>query len=117
MRALAPLCGTVAMDVKLPSAIGRAVWDLHAAFLKETPRATFAKVVLTAAATDAELRAVLSLLRAAPRRPLLVLQPATAIGGAVSMPPARVLRWEDAARRAGLKTLVAPQWQHLWGVR
>ncbi len=117
LRALAPLCDAVAMDLKLPSSIGRDCWDLHAAFLAEAPPATFVKVVLTARSTDAELRRVLALLRAAPRRPLLVLQPATAFGGALPMPPAGVLRWEDAARRAGLKTLVAPQWQHLWGVR
>ncbi|MDE2490775.1 MAG: 7-carboxy-7-deazaguanine synthase QueE [Elusimicrobia bacterium] len=117
MRALAPLCGVVAMDVKLPSATGRACWDLHRAFLEESPRGTFAKIVLAENSTDAELRRAIALLKSAPRRPLLVLQPATPFAGARPMPPARVLRWEDAARRAGLKTLVAPQWHHFWGLR
>lgn len=117
MRALAPLCDVVSMDVKLPSSTGRAVWDLHAAFLKEAPRGTFAKIVLTSKTTDAEWTRVLSLLRASPRKPLIVLQPATRFGGVSPIAPADCLRYEDLARRAGFQTLVAPQWHHLWGVR
>ncbi len=117
MRALASLSDVVSMDIKLPSSTGRAVWDLHAAFLKEAPRGTFAKVVLTSKTTDAEWTRVLSLLREAPRKPLIVLQPATRFGGALPIAPADCLRYEDLARRAGFKTLVAPQWHHLWGVR
>ena len=117
MRALAPLCDVVSMDVKLPSSTGRALWDLHAAFLKEAPRGTFAKVVLTAQATDAEWSRVLSLLKHAPRKPLLVLQPATPVARVKPMEPSRVLAFEDRALKAGLKTLLAPQWHHLWGVR
>lgn len=117
LRAVAPLCDVVSMDLKLPSSTGRATWDLHAAFLKEAPRGTFAKVVLTRKTTDAEWSRVLSLLKAAPRKPLLVLQPATPFGRVKPMEPSRVLALEDRALKAGLKTLVAPQWHHLWGVR
>lgn len=117
MRALAPLCDAVSMDVKLASSTGRVTWDQHRAFLQEAPRGTFVKVVLTARTTEAEWRRVVSLVRAAPLRPLLVLQPATRFGGAEPLAPSECLRFEDQARRAGLKTLVAPQWHHLWGVR
>lgn len=117
MRALAPLCDAVSMDLKLPSATGRATWGLHEAFLKEAPKGTFVKVVLTARATDAEWRKVLALLKKAPRRPALVIQPATPFGGVLPPEPSRVLRFEDLARRAGLDARVMPQWHHLWRVR
>jgi organic radical activating enzyme len=117
MRALAPLCDAVSMDVKLPSATGRATWGLHEAFLKEAPKGTFVKVVLTSRATDAEWRKVLALLRGAPRKVPLVIQPATRFGGVLPLPPARVLRFEAAARRAVPDVRVMPQWHHLWQVR
>ncbi len=117
MRALAPLCDAVSMDVKLPSSVGRALWGVHTAFLKEAPRGTFAKVVLTDRTTDAEWAHALALLGAAPRRPLLILQPATPIGGVVPPSPPRILALENRALRAGLKTLIVPQWHHLWEVR
>lgn len=117
MRALAPLCDVVSMDVKLPSATGRATWGLHEAFLKEAPKNTFVKVVLTSNATEAEWRKVLALLKGAPRRLPLVIQPATIFGGAKPLPPARVLKFEDMARRAVPDVRVMPQWHHLWRVR
>jgi organic radical activating enzyme len=117
LSAVAPLCDVVAMDVKLPSATGRETWAAHAAFLEEAPRGTFVKVVLTARSTEAEWRRVLALLRAAPRRVPLVLQPATPGFGADAIAPARCLRLEAQARRVLRDVRVVPQWHHLWRVR
>ena len=117
MRALAPLCDVVSMDVKLPSATGRETWSLHEAFLKEAPRGTFVKVVLTSRTTEAEWRRVLALLKAAPRKVPLVLQPATRFGGAEPISPAKCLAFEDQARRVLSDVRVMPQWHHLWNVR
>jgi organic radical activating enzyme len=117
MRALAPLCDVVAMDVKLPSSTGRPTWSLHESFLREAPEGTFVKVVLTSRSTEAEWRRVLALLKDAPRKVPLVLQPATRFGGAESIPPARCLRFEDMARRVVSDVRVVPQWHHLWQVR
>lgn len=114
MRALAPLCDTVAMDVKLPSSTGRATWELHRSFLKEAPRGVFVKVVLTSRSTEPEWRKVLALLRNAPRRVPLVLQPATPLRGVRPIPPERRLRFEDMARRAVRDVRVVPQWHRLW---
>lgn len=116
MRALAPLCEVVAMDLKLPSATGRATWDLHRAFLEAAPRGTFVKVVLTARSTEAEWRKVLALLKGAPRRLPLVLQPATAMHGADTIAPARCLRFESLARRAVRDVRIVPQWHHYWSL-
>ena len=117
MRALAPLCDAVSMDVKLASSTGRETWALHRAFLKEAPRGTFVKVVLTSRTTDSEWRQVLSLLKNAPRKVALVLQPATRFGGAEPIAPAKCLHFEDLARRVVSDVRVMPQWHHLWRVR
>jgi organic radical activating enzyme len=117
MRALAPLCDVVSMDIKLSSSTGRDTFSLHEAFLRETPKETFVKVVLTSRTTDAEWRKVLSLVKSAPRKVALVLQPATPFGGALPIDPARCLRFEDAARRVARDVSVVPQWHHLWRVR
>lgn len=118
MKALAPLVDVVAMDVKLPSAVGRECWGLHAAFLDEAPAAkTFVKVVLTAKTTDDELGKVLALLRGVSQRVPLVLQPVTPGFGADPVAPRRCLAFETRARRSRRDVRVIPQWQHLWGVR
>ena len=117
LAAVAPLCDVVSMDVKLPSATGRDTWSAHREFLSGAPRGTFVKVVLTARATEAEWRRVISLVRAAPSRPPLVLQPATPGFGADAIPPARCLRFETLARRVLRDVRVVPQWHHLWKVR
>jgi len=117
MRALAPLCDSVSMDIKLPSSTGRDTFSLHKAFLEEAPAGTFVKVVLTSKTTDSEWRKVIALLKGAPRAVPLVLQPATRFGGAEPISPARALRFEDQARRALRDVSVVPQWHHLWRVR
>jgi organic radical activating enzyme len=117
LRALAPLCDFVSMDIKLSSSTGRDTFSLHKAFLAEVPKGTFVKVVLTSKTTDAEWRQVLALLKGSRRKIPLVLQPATRFGGAEPIPPARCLKFEDMARRAGLRASVVPQWHHLWQVR
>jgi len=117
MRALAPLCDVVAMDVKLPSATGRETWSMHREFLKEAPRGTFVKVVLTSRATEAEWRRVLALMKDAPRRFPLVLQPATRFSSAKPASPETCLRFETLARRVVRDVRIVPQWHHLWRVR
>lgn len=117
MRALAPLCDAVSMDVKLPSSTGRSTWSQHAAFLQEAPKGTFVKVVLTAKTTAAEWRQVLALLQGAPREVALVMQPATRFGGAEPIPAARCLAFETMAKRVCPDVTVMPQWHHLWRVR
>lgn len=116
MRALAPLCDVVAMDVKLPSSTGRATWGMHRAFLEEAPRGTFVKVVLTAGSTEAEWRQVLALMKGAPRLFPLVLQPATAMHGADTIPIARCLRFEAMARKSVRDVRIVPQWHHYWSL-
>jgi pyruvate-formate lyase-activating enzyme len=117
LRAVAPLCDVVAMDVKLPSSTGRQTWALHKAFIKEVPKGTFVKVVLSSRSTLAEWRQVLDVLRAAPRRLPLILQPATRFGGVEPLPAHLCEQFKKLARPIARQVRIVPQWQHIWGVR
>ncbi len=119
----------VAMDVKLPSAIGRDFWKEHAEFLKVAAGKAFLKVVLTAETTDEEVDRALGLAASAATAPLVVLQPATPIAPlddrlarrdgtarVVPPPPARIAAWWEEARRRLPRVAIIPQMHPLWGM-
>jgi organic radical activating enzyme len=124
----------VAMDVKLPSAIGRSFWAEHEEFLKIAGGKAFVKIVLTEDLTEEEMARATTLLAAARPVPPLVLQPATVVPeiptGAgtrrgngspvarrVSPPsPKRIEAWKEFARRRLIDVRVLPQMHPLWGV-
>ncbi|MBI5882880.1 MAG: 7-carboxy-7-deazaguanine synthase QueE [Elusimicrobia bacterium] len=113
----APLCDTVAADIKLPSSAGRETWSEHLEFLRVAPEKTFVKVVLTVRTTDAEWRQVIRLLAEASPDIPLVLQPATAVRGTEPIEPRRALRFLRQARGYLKDVRLIPQWHPLWGVR
>ncbi len=108
----------IAMDVKLPSAIGRDVFAASREFLRiaqqharQTDRPdVFVKVVLTAEAGNAELVRAFETVAGVDRRIPVVLQPVTP-AGAVKQPPgpARVLEVFDLARGILNEVRVIPQ--------
>jgi len=116
LKALLPWTDLVAMDVKLPSSIGRDCWAAHREFLRAAPASTFVKVVLTEKSTEDEFDRVVALVRESPRRPPLYLQPATPFAGVRPISPERCLRFEAKARRVVRRVFVRPQWHHLWNV-
>ncbi|MFH1723387.1 MAG: 7-carboxy-7-deazaguanine synthase QueE [Elusimicrobiota bacterium] len=114
----------VAVNIKLPSAVGRPLWSAHAEFLRAVPAGGFVKVVLTDASASEEWERVIRLMEEnAPRLPL-ILQPATPVpstrhaGRSVgTIPPERALAFLWAARfRLGEVRLI-PQWHPVWGMR
>jgi len=118
---LAKEVDTLAVDLKLPSAVGRALWDEHAAFLTAVIRAgvpeAFAKVVLTSASTQEEWSRVLDLMEAcAPGIPL-ILQPATPGPASAPLPAGAALGFLDLALRRSIKARLIPQWHPVWGLR
>ncbi len=116
-RRLAPLCDATAMDVKLPSATGRATWSEHLEFLAVAPKKTFAKVVLTSKTTASEWRQVIRLMQeSAPDIPL-VLQPATAFAGVEPLRPEEVLKFLGQARALLKNAKLIPQWHPVWGLK
>jgi hypothetical protein len=125
----------VAMDVKLPSAIGRAFWTEHMKFLKIAGGRAFVKIILTDDVPEEEMARAIALLAAARPVPPLVLQPVTAVPGIrpgagsrrangfpkarrVSPPsPERVEAWREFASRRLPDVRVLSQMHPLWGVR
>jgi 7-carboxy-7-deazaguanine synthase len=118
----------VAMDVKLPSSIGRAFWDEHAEFLRTSAGKAFVKIVLTADTTDEELERAFALAAAADPVPPVILQPVTPIAelegrlagadkGLVSPPtPARLAGWWEWSRRKLPLVKIIPQMHPVWGM-
>ena len=99
------LTDVAAVDLKLPSATGKAHWKAHAEFLRLVPEGSFVKVVVTEATRDAEVaEAVRVTAENAPRLPFII-QPATAVpsaqgDGRMVVPPAaaRLRDFVEAAK-------------------
>ncbi|MBL8024336.1 MAG: 7-carboxy-7-deazaguanine synthase QueE [Elusimicrobia bacterium] len=130
-RSLAPLCDVVAADIKLPSAIGRALWAEHEEFLRLAGDRVFVKIVLTAQTTEDELEMAVNLLSRLTPVPPLVLQPVTLIGDLegrlldaesvapvqiLPPPPARLVGFWDWARQRIPVVKLVPQMHPIWGL-
>ena len=115
-RGLAPLCDTVAMDIKLPSATGRETWSEHLEFLRVAPEKTFAKVVLTAGSTPAEWRQVIRLMQEVSTNIPLVLQPATPFAGTDTIPPGLAVGFLHQAQALLKDVRLIPQLHPVWGL-
>lgn len=130
-RPLVPFCDVVAADIKLPSAIGRALWAEHEEFLRLAGDKAFVKIVLTDQTTDDEFETAVNLLSRLTPPPPLVLQPVTPVADlesrlqeagtvaaarVVPPAPARLVGfWEWARPRLPLVKLVS-QMHPLWGL-
>ncbi len=117
LRRLAPLCDTVAMDLKLPSATGRESWSEHLEFLRVAPEKTFAKAVLTSRSTQAEWRQVIRLMQEVSSNIPLILQPATPFAGAEPLAPERVVQFLRQAAALLKDVRLIPQWHPIWRLR
>lgn len=117
------LFDAVAVDLKLPSAIGFSAWTQHAEFLRDLPAGSYAKVVLTEDSKRDEWDRVVDLLaEVAPHLPLY-LQPATPAaslrkaGTTVRpIPPRRAVEFYHGARSRLRFVRVVPQWHPVWGL-
>lgn len=114
LRRLAPLCDTIAMDIKLPSATGRETWSEHLEFLRVAPEKTFAKVVLTAKSTEFEWRQVIRLMQEVSSNIPLILQPATPFAGVDAIEPAQCLKLLRQASALLKDVRLIPQWHPVW---
>lgn len=108
---------TVAADVKLPSAGGRAAWTAHDKFFRLLPKGSFVKVVLTAETTWTEWEKLLDLMkRAAPTLPL-VMQPVTASKPAREVPHEKLFAFLAEAKDRHRDVRLIPQWHKIWGIK
>ena len=113
----AALADVVSMDMKLPSAVGRPLWNEHAEFLAVAPERTFVKVTLTKDSSFREFETMLGVLRKFPRVPLF-LQPATGVhAGAVPIGSKKALVFLLVAKKRLADVRLSRQWHPIWGFR
>ena len=130
-----PFVDVVAMDIKLPSAIGRDAWDDHRKFLgairgtafdpgEREPRTLFVKVVVGANTAALEVVHAAEIIAETSPRILLVLQPESGALLSERAPRERAVRVLELCRRAQQAALevldevrVMPQSHRILGVR
>lgn len=111
-----PHIDIISMDIKLPSAAGRAYWEEHERFLRvAAAREVFVKVVLTAGTDDDELRRAMTLVAGIDRRIPVILQPVSPVNGVAGIPPESVLRLQALALEHVNDARVIPQTHKMMG--
>lgn len=107
-----------AMDIKLPSETRKNNWRRHFSFLKLLPKNSFIKIILTAAATEKEIKKAVAIIKkAAPNIPV-VFQPATPRDGVKTVEPEKLYKFLRIARRHLKNVTVTPQLHKLlWRIK
>jgi len=109
-----PLIDVVAMDIKPPTASGKAFWSTHRNFLAAAGDKAFVKLVVAANTELEEAEAAARLVAAAGRDIPLVLQPA---GGALAPDMQFVRKCRAIADRHLAHVSIIAQMHKIWGVR
>lgn len=100
----------ISMDIKLPSALPRPVWEAHRSFLRiARAKDLYLKMVLSAETREEEFFEGVRLIREEAPDALLILQPVTPFGGCEAIAPARVLALQAAAAQQLRDVRVIPQ--------
>ena len=98
LEKLLPAVDIVSMDIKLPSAAGRALWEEHRAFLETAKRKdVYVKLVVTAETPEEELLTAFRLIAEAGADIPLILQPVTPRGGCTPPAPSEMMRLHGLA--------------------
>jgi 7-carboxy-7-deazaguanine synthase len=124
-------CDVVAMDVKLPSAVGRDFWDAHAEFLRLAGAKAFVKIVVTSDTPQREFERAVALVSAQNPVPPVILQPVTPVeelarrlngdtngqnARLIPPPPNQMVKWWDWALHRLPDVRLIPQLHPMWGV-
>ena len=104
----------VAMDIKPPSASGRAQWATHRYFLAAAGDKAFVKLVVTGSTEPDEVEAAARLVAGASRDIPFVLQPAS---GESAPDMQTVRRYRAIADRHLAHVSIISQMQKIWGIR
>jgi 7-carboxy-7-deazaguanine synthase len=113
----------IAMDIKLPSAThGEDYFAAHREFLlaaKNSPATVFVKIIVTAAANEAELQQAFGLVREIAPNIEVILQPATPTGEDKTLAPSpqQVLAWQTLGLAKLPRVRVIPQTHKIIGQR
>jgi hypothetical protein len=117
MEAVARHCAVVAMDVKLPTATGRAYWSEHRRFLSAAGSKAFVKVVVEESSTLDEFSKAVSLAAESSPKPIFVIQPATPFGPARAPSAEQLAHFFSVARKELPDVRILPQQHKMWNVR
>ncbi|TDA69815.1 MAG: 7-carboxy-7-deazaguanine synthase QueE [Clostridia bacterium] len=107
---LLPMVDIISMDIKLPGACGRELWEEHREFLRLAgKKRLFVKIVVTSDTLDEEIEQAMALVAGEDGRIPVVLQPVTP--GSRAQPPAaaRLRAWQERALSALEDVRVIPQ--------
>ncbi len=113
----------VAMDIKLPSSCGKALWQDHNIFLQILKNSSlqtgdyFVKIVLTSKTTLLEIRKAIELIGRIDRLIPLILQPVTAIEKIKTVAAKHIFAYQEYAQRTLQNVKVIPQIHKIIGVR
>ncbi len=100
----------ISMDIKLPSAVGRDLWEEHRRFLEiAAEKDVYVKLVLSDETTEDEFRHAVELVREVSPEILLILQPVTPFGGCRGISPERMLEAQAYGLKKLLDVRVIPQ--------
>ncbi len=118
LRRVVEWCDVIAMDIKLPSATGKAYWLEHKEFLEVSQGKAFVKIVIEKESAFDEFMTAVSLVRSCAPVPLLVIQPVTPQLPLVEEPdPSQVNKFFAEASTLLSKVLVVRQKHKEWGIR
>lgn len=100
----------VSMDIKLPSVVGKNLFDLHEKFLRVAQgKDLYVKIVITGETTLEEFLSAVDLIAAVDEEILLILQPVTPIGRICVASAEKILSLQAAALRNLKNVRVIPQ--------
>jgi len=107
----------VAMDIKLPTAVNKALWPDHLMFLKECSKKAFVKIVLTNKTRFDEIKRSVSLMEKVSNTIPLVFQPVTCLGKVKALEPSKLYEYLSLARSKIKYVHLVPQMHKVWGIR
>lgn len=100
----------ISMDIKLPSVVGKELWQEHYKFLKIAVNTNlFVKLVISGETTEKEFDQAIALVRDIDTNIPFVIQPVTAINGCQSAAPEDILMYQERALKNLNDVRVIPQ--------
>lgn len=100
----------VSMDIKLPDAVEKPLWEIHRDFLKVAcSKDTYVKIVITSETNIQELDEVISIIDSVNKKIPLIIQPVTPIGNIQSPISSRVISLQDHCLKHLNDVRVIPQ--------
>lgn len=100
----------ISMDIKLPDAVDKTLWEIHKDFIKTaSKKETYVKVVITSNTDFKQIDEVISIINSIDKRIPLILQPVTPIDNIQNPLPSKVIDLQDYCLKYLNDVRVIPQ--------